>query len=760
MNKVYKVIWSKSKNIYVVVSEFAKSRTKSPSIGFISHAVVAGVLASVISCGAVMPMAGAEINPPAAANYVLYVDSTAAKIQLEGSGGTKITGLAEGMLSAGSTEAVNGAQLYAVTQQFDDFQSALSRNNTSIARAQTDINNDYKSVINDLSLNNNILTYTKGDGTISNLVIPNASGEYSVAYDNANAEMITLVGPAGLGTKITNLANGDVSVASKDAVNGAQLYNVSQQFDSLHQSIIGLQNDSQNIYQNVLHYDDEQKSSVTLGDTTRPVLLHNLAPGVHRNDAVTVDQLDSAVSKLNLITFDNSGIDIASHLDSNSTIRIGPHTYAEARDVILIGGTAQSRGNSHGSIAIGSGAQTSGFRSTAVGLGSSASGESSFAIGTTASSMSLNGISLGANSLTSGLNSVALGSSSVADVDNVISVGSPSLKRRIVNVADGIDDSDVVTLGQMNSALSSTTTLVESAIDNLVSNYSDIPISNFLKYDDDSHSILTFDGLAGTKLTGLSDAELSSNSSDAVTGKQLYNVQNNLQNQTVHGVSLNITSSDKNYNNNLATGAGSIAIGINPKASNLESIAIGRDADASGSQSQSIGTMASSLGTWSVALGSVAKSAADQSVAIGYASTVAKLNSQNRATFNSVAIGHYSYAVANNSVALGSNSAVYEDNVVSVGHKASDKPAYGQWGDDYFRRIINVADGVDNHDVVTVQQLNASIPKTIHYVGVYSIIPIMMVVEHLVKVLLQLVQERFHLRIMLFLMVLMLMLYL
>ena len=30
MNKIYKVIWSKVKNCYVVVSELAKSRTKSP----------------------------------------------------------------------------------------------------------------------------------------------------------------------------------------------------------------------------------------------------------------------------------------------------------------------------------------------------------------------------------------------------------------------------------------------------------------------------------------------------------------------------------------------------------------------------------------------------------------------------------------------------------------------------------------------------------------------------------------------------------
>ena len=84
-----------------------------------------------------------SVNPaPADTNFVVYDDTTAGQITLEGpvGTGTKITGLADGELSAASTDAVNGAQLYEVTQHFDDFQSALSSNNTSIANAQTDIN--------------------------------------------------------------------------------------------------------------------------------------------------------------------------------------------------------------------------------------------------------------------------------------------------------------------------------------------------------------------------------------------------------------------------------------------------------------------------------------------------------------------------------------------------------------------------------------------------------------------------------------------
>ena len=55
MNKVYKVVWSRVKNAYVVVSELAKSHTKSPKSGILNRALVCGVLATIFSFGAIMP---------------------------------------------------------------------------------------------------------------------------------------------------------------------------------------------------------------------------------------------------------------------------------------------------------------------------------------------------------------------------------------------------------------------------------------------------------------------------------------------------------------------------------------------------------------------------------------------------------------------------------------------------------------------------------------------------------------------------------
>ena len=54
MNKIFKVIWSKTKNCYVVASELAKVHSKVSSKG-ISRTLVCGVLATLFSFGAIVP---------------------------------------------------------------------------------------------------------------------------------------------------------------------------------------------------------------------------------------------------------------------------------------------------------------------------------------------------------------------------------------------------------------------------------------------------------------------------------------------------------------------------------------------------------------------------------------------------------------------------------------------------------------------------------------------------------------------------------
>lgn len=62
-------------------------------------------------------------------------------------------------------------------------------------------------------------------------------------------------------------------------------------------------------------------------------------------------------------------------------------------------------------------------------------------------------VAIGVNTSATGVNSVALGKNSIATEDNVVSIGSDILKRRLINLDDGIADTDAVNVRQLNTAI-------------------------------------------------------------------------------------------------------------------------------------------------------------------------------------------------------------------------------------------------------------------------------------------------------------------
>lgn len=94
-----------------------------------------------------------------------------------------------------------------------------------------------------------------------------------------------------------------------------------------------------------------------------------------------------------------------------------------------------------------------------------------------------------------------------------------------------------------------------------------------------------------------------------------------------------------------------------------------------------------------------------------YAGVAIGLNSITSAE-NSNAYGSFSKATARHSVALGNESEADEENTVSVGRKESiiTDPVYGSFIQHaIYRKIVNMADGVDDHDAATVGQVKSMI---------------------------------------------------
>lgn len=320
--------------------------------------------------------------------------------------------------------------------------------------------------------------------------------------------------------------------------------------------------------------------------------------------------------------------------------------------------------------AVGSFAEATGVNSSAFGSSANASGRNGSAFGLKAVSSADNATALGSWTEAKSESSVALGSLSIADEEKTVSIGNDTLKRRIVNVADGTIEegsSDAVTGGQLYA----TNQMIDTISGNL---------DGYVSYDTTQFAIgenaQILDGqinniaigrnaVAGTEDTGGDYLMLGGNT--AIGDGAL------AQGQIVGDYG----------------GVGwTTAIGYSAKATDNYSLAVGAMTQATGYASSSIGTSAEASGDHSSAFGFYTVASGKNSSAFG---TMAQATGTNSSAF-----GLYAKASGLDSVALGRSSEALEANTVSVGN------------DNLKRRIVNVAAGTNDNDAVNVSQLNAT----------------------------------------------------
>nr|WKF60468.1 Autotransporter adhesin SadA [Paraburkholderia busanensis] len=223
---------------------------------------------------------------------------------------------------------------------------------------------------------------------------------------------------------------------------------------------------------------------------------------------------------------------------------------------------------SDNSVAIGYNARSSAFNTMSIGAFASATGTGSVAIGYSAfvNPSATNGMAFGANASVSGTNSVALGGGSIADRVNAVAVGSNAQRRQLVYVAAGTQTTDAVNLGQLAGAVAALGggamldpggTVVAPAYDVGGKTYHDVGAAlaaiatgsaagsaDALRYDTAKHDVATLGNAnVPVKLANLADATLSADSSEAVTGAQLYGT-----NQAVAQNAADIANLDSDLN--------------------------------------------------------------------------------------------------------------------------------------------------------------------------------------------------------------------
>ncbi|EEE9946717.1 autotransporter adhesin SadA [Salmonella enterica subsp. enterica serovar Uzaramo] len=199
---------------------------------------------------------------------------------------SKITNLAAGTLASDSTDAVNGSQLFATNENVSQNTTDIAANTTSINQNTTDIATNTTSINN---LNNSVTTLTD-DALLWDAV----SGAF-----NANRN--------GSASKIINVAAGDLSEDSTDAVNGSQLYETNQKVDQNTSAIADINTSITNLSSDNLSWNETTSSfSASHGSSTTNKIT-NVAAGElseESTDAVNGSQLFETNEKVDQNTTD------------------------------------------------------------------------------------------------------------------------------------------------------------------------------------------------------------------------------------------------------------------------------------------------------------------------------------------------------------------------------------------------------------------------------------------------------------------------
>nr|WP_249201118.1 YadA-like family protein [Burkholderia cenocepacia] len=680
-------------------------------------------------------------------------------VDFTGSDGTrKLTGVMAGDVSAASTEAVNGAQLHGVSESVASAigGSSIVNPDGSISApvftvgdgsGGTKIVNSVGDVVTNLDGRT-----TANEGDIKKLADDIGSGTLGLVQQAAKDDNITVGAKTGGravdftgsdGTrKLTGVAAGEVSAASNEAVNGAQLHGVSE---SVAAAIGG---------SSIVNPDGSISApSFTVGDGSGGTKIVNSVGDVVTNLDGRTTANEGDIKKL-ADDIGSGTLGLVQQDAKDDNITVGAKTGGRAVDFTGSDGTRKLTGIAAGDVSAASneavnGAQLHGVSesvASAIGGGATVNADGSisapsFTVGDGSGGTkivnsvgdvvtNLDGRMTtnegGLKKLSEQLENGSLGlvqQNSAGTITVGALAGGTSVNftgssgaRVLSGVANGVDDDDVVTVSQLRAT---------GLIDYTGKEVGAVTYDSGLNFD-----TVTFAGTFGTKLQRVAAGEISATSMDAVNGSQLFDLQEQFAKQygDLSGRLGDLSSRFGDLSDRLGdfeanpgtggpgTGDGSTVVGEGAVASGENSSAIGDSALASGENASAVGQGAvasgnngSAIGQGSVAsgengsaLGQGAVASGENGTALGQGSAASGANGTAvgqgavASGENSTSLGQGASATGSGSVAIGQGSVATEANTVSFG----DGTAEGN------RRLVNIADGINASDAATKGQLD------------------------------------------------------
>ena len=403
MNKVFKVVYSKSKGCYVVVPETAKNNNGKKK-------VLASVLAGLAVAGA---MGG--IAPQQA---MAGVDTGNSHVNIWAETSPKSNGQ---NYNVGQNSIVVGYQNTTDNVAGHDGKVAIGAKNTSTNNASTAVGNENKAT-------GGAATAVGAGNT--------ASGKASVALGNVNNADAKAAIAIGTYNNV-NYTKGSWQTTPKHAGEYSTVVGNYSSATGTSASAMGVYTNATGAGSFAAGYNNNAngQNSVAIGSENTS----------HVADTVTLGQFNNAktmggisIGKNNLTDSSNDGRNAANTRDENSQIAIGRDNVATHLDTIAIGRETTASGS--GSTVVGARAEASGDNSIAIGQSGKgspkviASGVNSIAIGMQSQATGEAAIAEGAGSRASGKYGVALGRTTKANAEAATALGNAAE----ANIANGV----------------------------------------------------------------------------------------------------------------------------------------------------------------------------------------------------------------------------------------------------------------------------------------------------------------------------------
>ena len=724
MNKIFKVIWSKSKQCYIVVSEMAKNHSGKKKI------VVASILAAMaVGADSLTAVSAVPEGPTSADSVALGKDTSSyggndrynpsdKNISSVSIGNTARTNGA-GSIAIGSN-AQSGYRVNGLSPQDINYGVAIGR--TAVATGDYGIGVGYntRAALHGIAMGEQARSLKEGATTLGVSSRGYGKGAIAIGWQSLAGADVYTVGVPGSNinkdssSEIDGYNNwGDMSVGLRAMATGGNATALGRNAAATAANAVAIGGG------NGKSYDDNTERTLASGEK---------AAAIGYNSSASGKSASALGTKASASAENAAAIGTSASASAKDTLAAGSSAAATAEGATAVGKAAKAQ--KADTTALGSGATASEINATALGKGATASKGDATAVGSGAKATEANAIAIGKGSEASKGNAIAIGKEAEAAEASATAVGdgASAEKANAIAIGTGATSSggaSGVAIGKGAQSKAEEATAIGA----------------------DSKAEKAHDSALGTSATASGGGSTAVGYLVNATGNQSFSAGSNTAASGEASVGIGYKASatgnraisigGNNGNNvNQATGANSTAIGTGAQSTADNATALGKGAIAKASDAMAFGTDAVAGNANATALGNGANAISTSGIAIGEGATVGVAAAGRTPAVdaaNSIAIGKNAKVLAGSgSIALGADTQITSADVATssgagqktypymltntTGTDAVSDKEYGivaigtkrsSTDTGFARRLTGVAGGVNDYDAVNLKQVKA-----------------------------------------------------